>query len=362
MNEKIITCAPLPPPHGGITNWYQILMREADKSGVEFVNVDTSPKTAGNKRSMFNRIVVQGVGMLSKRRQLKKALRRHKDIACAHLATSAQFGLVRDIAFMRLLKKNGIPAVYHLHFGRVPDILASGGTECRLMKTAVSLADTVIAIDRRTEEALTAHFPDTQIEYIPNPIELTETPSRDVPPKKTILYLGMVYKEKGIEELLTAWGILKNDHPEWTLTIAGACDDDYKAYLESRFDLGRVTMTGFLSHDDAMAVLDESAFLVLPSYTEGFPNVVIEAMMHKKAVIATSVGAVEDILAGDCGIVIPPKDVPALSQALECLMQNAAARDAMGARGREKVQTQYAADLVFAQYRQIWKRVSENRS
>jgi len=358
MNEKILTCAPLPPPHGGITNWYQILIRHAEKNGVIFVNVDISPKTAGNKRSLFNRIVVQGLGMLKNRKALKQVIAQHEDISCAHLVTSGAFGLVRDIAFMKVLKKKHIPSVYHIHFGRIPDILASGGSECRMLIKAVTLADTVIAIDRYTEKALSERFPDKRVVYIPNPVE-TEGLTCSVASHNTILYLGMVYKEKGIEELLTAWQTLKASYPDWQLTIAGACDDNYRSYLETNYSMERVTMTGFLAHDDAMKLLSESALLTLPSYTEGFPNVVVEAMMCQKAVVATAVGAIEDMLSGDCGVVIPPKDADALAAALGQLMQDDALRNDMGSRGHEKASAQYAADHVFARYREIWRQTSQ---
>ena len=64
-------------------------------------------------------------------------------------------------------------------------------------------------------------------------------------------------------------------------------------------------------------LLSASDVFVLPSYTEGFPNVIIEAMAMGKPIIATSVGAIPEMLDEGCGVVVPPKDADSLQKALQ---------------------------------------------
>ena len=65
-------------------------------------------------------------------------------------------------------------------------------------------------------------------------------------------------------------------------------------------------------HDDAMRMLANAEIFVLPSHTEGFPNAVLEAMALAKAIIASRVGAIPEMLADECGLLIEAKDVSGL--------------------------------------------------
>ena len=349
---KIITCAPLPPPHGGIANWYRILQEEAPRQDTEFLNIDTSPRKSIDGRSLFYRVVVQGLRMLKQYGELCRLIRKNPDARAAHITTSGQLALVRDILFLNLLRRKGIRSVYHIHFGRIPEIFEKKGMEYKLLRKALTLASATIAIDPKTYNILSN---ETEVYYVPNPVR--EIKIKAAEEKKNILFLGNVMYSKGVEELLTAWESVSEKYPEWTLTIAGFCENSYKEQLESRYSMKNVHLAGFMPHDAAMELLAEAAFLVLPSHTEGFPNVVIEAMMCEKAVLATDVGAIADILSGDCGIVFQAKDIEALTGGLERLISDPAVREKMGRRGKEKAGTQYAADVVFRRYMEIWKAV-----
>lgn len=354
MTSKIITCAPIPPPHGGIAQWYGIFLTEANKNGYEVLNIDTSPKKSIAGRSLFYRVFVQGFRMLSQRKELSKLIKNNKDVKAAHITTSGSLALVRDVLFLRLLKRKGIRSIYHIHFGRMPEIFEKKGLEHRFIKKAISLASEVIAIDPNTNAVLRENFKEEKIHYIPNPVRRLE--EVDFTASKNVLFLGNVLKTKGVEELLCAWKELSDDYSDWTLTIAGFCEKSYLDYLESRYSLRGVSMLGFLPHDEAIEELKKSAFLVLPSYTEGFPNVVIEAMMCKKAVLATDVGAIRDILSGGCGTVISARNSDELRDAMKAMMDDKALLEKMGEIGRAKALNEYSSDIVFNHYADLWER------
>lgn len=353
MGKKVITCAPLPPPNGGIANWYSIVQEEAEKNGIFLININTSPRKSIAGRSIFYRIFVQGFRMLTQYRELARLINDNQDIRVAHITTSGQLALVRDILFLHLLKSKGLKTIYHIHFGRIPEIFTEKKMEYRFLHKAFSLASDTIAIDPKTYQTLCESFGMETIHYIPNPVRKLDMEASIA--KNNVLFLGNVLPAKGIEELLQAWEKLTPEYPDWTLTIAGFCEDSYKAYIEKQYSLQNVIMTGYIPHDDAMKLLAESAFLVLPSYTEGFPNVVIEAMMCGKAVIGTDVGAISDILSGGCGIVIPVKDVRGLQRCIVKLMSDRVLCMKMGKNGLEKATEQYVSDKVFAKYNILWK-------
>ena len=104
------------------------------------MNVNLSPRRSVDGRSIFYRIFVQGFRMIGQRRELKRLIDQNSDVAAAHVATSGQLALIRDIWFLRLLKKKNVRSVYHLHFGTVPKIWARNGLQYRLFRKAVMLA------------------------------------------------------------------------------------------------------------------------------------------------------------------------------------------------------------------------------
>ena len=353
MSKKIVTCAPLPPPCGGIANWYKILLSECKKNGYEVLNINTSPRKSIDSRTIFYRVFVQGFRMIAQRRELNGLIRGNKDVSVAHIATSGSLALVRDILFLKLLRRKKVRSVYHIHYGRIPETFEAKTIEYRLLKKALSLTTNVIAIDPKTFSVLSKDLGKEKVHYIPNPVN--EISVIDNEETKNVLFLGNVLKSKGVEELLQAWEKISEKYPDWTLIIAGFCEDEYKEYLIENYSQKNVIMTGLLDHDKAIEMLKKSAFLVLPSYTEGFPNVVIEAMMCSKAVVATDVGAISDILGNDCGVVITPKNTNELYASMKTLIDNNSLREKMGQQGRKKALEQYEAGKVFEQYVKLWE-------
>ena len=350
--KKIITCIPLPPPYGGITNWFNILQEEAKKNGFSFININTSPGKTIAGRSIFYRIFIQGFRMLRQSAELINIIKNNKEVHVAHITTSGQLALIRDILFLAIFNVHKIKTVYHLHFGRIPQIFEKRGIEYKLFLKALSLSSKVIVIDLRTYQTLYNRYEEGKICYIPNPIKKFSY-NTEVE-KNTVIFVGNVLKAKGVEELLEVWEKVVELHPDWNLTIAGFCEETYKKYLESKYSFKNVIMEGYVAHDEILRKISEAVFLVLPSYTEGFPNVVIEAMMCGKAVIGTDVGAISDILSGECGIIIQPQNTKELEESIIRLINDKKLRMTMGKNGKEKALEHYSSNVVFKKYANLW--------
>ncbi|MBE6589654.1 MAG: glycosyltransferase family 4 protein [Ruminococcaceae bacterium] len=361
---KICMVAPVPPPYGGIGNWV-LLMDEfvRDKENVEFVHVNTAPKSRGlDGRSLWDRVVVQGFSMFGKKNELKHILKKEK-IDAIHITTSGQLAVIRDTMLLKAAKKGKTPTVYHIRFGRIPEIAQANTREWRMIKKAMEVASCVIAIDTKTLAAIKKYAPDVNVCYIPNPFDLAKLEragiKAELPLRKELVFVGWVIKTKGIEELLEAWECVKDTYPEWKLRIIGPYAEDYYKELSSRFSFDRVIFDGEKKHDEAMTLLAGAEGFILPSYTEGFPNAVLEAMALEKPIIATNVGAIPDMLENGCGIVIPAKDTEALKEALEHLLSNDKERQTMSKNARAKLESDYTVETVFGEYEKIWSALSQ---
>jgi len=150
-----------------------------------------------------------------------------------------------------------------------------------------------------------------------------------------LLFLGWLEDHKGVFELLEACRELLPSH-SFQLTLAGRGDAETRAkeFVEREGLGGVVAFAGWVRGDELLALFSESDVLVLPSWHEGFPNAMIEAMAAGLAVVVSAVGNVPDVVTnGEEALLVPPKDAAALAAALGRVMDDGELRNALAMRG-----------------------------
>jgi len=169
-----------------------------------------------------------------------------------------------------------------------------------------------------------------------------------------VLFLGWVEREKGIFELLECARRLSQAAgvPAFKIIIAG----DGSAMAEVRRELddpqltSMIELSGWIDSDAKVDKLRSAHLLVLPSYMEGMPNALIEAMAAGLPVVATDVGAVTDVVCdGVNGLVIPPRNTGRLAEALRDLLVDARLRERMGRAGWSIAKDGFSAERAVDQ-------------
>ncbi len=351
---RVCLIAPLPPPYGGISNWTQMLKKYLCHSCiVELQILDIAPRW----RSIDDKLIwkrVLGGGLQLIRDYVKYVMILIKSPDVVHLTTPGQFALIRDLIFLITSNILGIKSVYHIHFGRVPDILNYNTIEWKIMNLAIQVSTTKVALDENTRSIIAKKYPQKKIEKVPNGFDINEMPiSNNNIIEKSVVYLGWVIKEKGIEDLCAAWE--KYSMSDWSCYIVGPGSDNYKKKLLNRYQLKNIRFFDELGHDDAMCIVNRCSVFVLPSYTEGFPYVIVEAMSLGKAIVATSVGAIPEMLHGGCGVLVKPGDIDSLGSAIKSLCINEEMRKEMGDKAKEKAQNEYSIEKIVDKLIDIWK-------
>ncbi len=351
---KLLLIAPVPPPYGGISNWTRLMLENLPSDLIEYEVLNISPKKRQmDGRTLFDRLFFSGFDMLKKIFLLNISLR-HNSIDVIHMTTSGSLAIIRDILFLSLAKKRGIASYYHIRFGRIPAIIDQNTLEWRLLKKAALLAKTVIAIDSKTYCSLKTHLPDIDLEWIPNPILLSELPVIEDSKSKKVTFIGWVIKNKGIEELLSAWQYINKSYPEWELDLIGPYHFSYMDELKKKFLFNGVNVLGEKKHDDVMLLLNQSEIFILPSYSEGCPNVILEAMGLKKAIIATNVGAIPEMLEENCGQLIDKKSSDDIVSALKSLIEDRNLRNTLAINAYNRVANEYEFDIILDKYMKLW--------
>jgi glycosyltransferase involved in cell wall biosynthesis len=369
-NVKILLLSPLPPPSGGIASWTFNLLEYSKKhlNGIEIYNQDTGLKY----REILNDNVLYRIyyGLFEGFkifRELKRNIKSNKpDII--HLTSTPSLALIKDYFILGIAKRNRIPLVLHWHFGSMPSIFQVNNWERKLISYIIRECSQNILIDSESYRTL-AREGFANIAYIPNPVSLkledkirayTEIPVK--PGKISLTFVGHVIREKGIYELVEACCLIPEIEE---LKIIGSFYPSVKEELEilsgKKSSNEWLKFYGNLGNDEVLEIIHNSNILILPSYTEGFPMVILEAMAMGCAVIATDVGAIPEMLAivsdKPCGICVPPRNVGKLKEALINMISDLAGTHQMGRHGRDRVLLNYTFTQVMELFKFSWKKV-----
>jgi glycosyltransferase involved in cell wall biosynthesis len=139
-------------------------------------------------------------------------------------------------------------------------------------------------------------------------------------------------------------------------------DGPYRMNLEALAkDLGLEKSVTFLGRrQDVPRLLALMDLLVLPSLEEGFPNAILEAMAAGKPVVATRVGGVQEaVLHNTTGLLVAPRDVLALSEAIHSLLGDSIRARAMGRAGRDRVATSFGIDRMVSETQQLYEELAK---
>lgn len=170
-----------------------------------------------------------------------------------------------------------------------------------------------------------------------------------------LLFLSRVEAYKGVIELIDAYAILKLKYPNFKLTIAG----DGKLYEEVKEKIEQeqikdVDVVGYVVGEKKYEVLTEGSVFVFPSYSEGMPNAILEAMAIGLPIIATPVGGLNDFFnEGEMGTFVKIKDVDSIVDAIEKLYLDLDLRNLISLNNIEYAKVNFRCEIVFNKLKNI---------
>ncbi len=221
----------------------------------------------------------------------------------------------------------GVPCVVKLH-GTDINVVARMRTARPGVVRTLQRADRVVAVSRPlAEQAAALGAPRERIDVVRNGVDAALFRPRDraeardrlglAPDRRMALYIGRAEREKGLLDLIEAWGRSGANPDGATLAVVGdgAALDAAKRLAEER--KLPVVFAGARPHAEIPDWIAASDVLVLPSWNEGTPNAVLEAVASGRRVVATRVGGIPDVITSDTlGTLVPARDPVALSAAL----------------------------------------------
>lgn len=353
LKQRVLMIGHTPPPPGGVAVVMQNLLDSSlcDKYTISVLDIS-------RKRRRYK--VVGGADFLSflylalYAAKLLYLLYREKP-AIIHIQ-SCTSAFLRDSLFVVLGKLCGRKIVLHLHGFYSRRHFAFKYSILRVYSQFImNCIDVLILLSESFVSEFDAVFPRVRKLAVPNFVPQNTLKESSLVKKESrsrinVLYVGRLSQLKGTYDLLKAASLLKQDERvQFLLAGLGGTEADEKRIV-SQINRGgledRVKLLGYIEGQSKLDLFQDSDIFVLPSYTEIFPVVIVEAMAAGMPVIATPVGAVPEIIQdGINGFIVPVGDHRSLAERIRYLVQDQEKRLEMGWNNLQKFHKEYRVDI-----------------
>ncbi|WP_332740803.1 glycosyltransferase family 4 protein [Hydrogenophaga sp.] len=353
---RVVMSGPLPPAIGGMASVVGALSQSQLASQTHLILFDTGKKTAAN------RTLLQGIQARLRLMRDWSALLAGQPGTIAHIHTCSGFTFFLDGLLAFVARRHGCRVVLHVHGGLFDTFLDGlNPAMLRIAQYIARRADLVLALSEDWRERLGQRLPGSHIAVLQNGVaEPTVAPQRGANDRPTFLFLGNLSRLKGVPVLLDALELAQVD---WCVHLAGnEGEPGYAQWLGEeikRRGLGeRATLLGPVVGEAKQQLLARADAFVLPSLAEGLPMSLLEAMAARLPVVATSVGAIPDVIdEGVEGHLVPPGEAAPLAQAMDRLAAlTPLQRESMGQAAHARYKLRYSVDAMAQTLLGIYER------
>jgi glycosyltransferase involved in cell wall biosynthesis len=193
---------------------------------------------------------------------------------------------------------------------------------------------------------------------IPNPLSFKSDMTSTLHNKK-VISVGSHSYNKGYDLLLESWSIIENNHPDWELHIYGKIDKE-EIFIKYAQQLKLKNVYFYAPVRDIQSKYAEASIFVLPSRTEGFGMVLIEAMACGVPCVSFNCphGPADIIADGEDGFLVPEGDIRQLADKIRFLIENESVRKEMGSAARNNVK-KYLPENIVKQWDELFKTLTK---
>jgi len=273
-----------------------------------------------------------------------KNIKPEPDLIHAHFSYPDGYGM------MNLAKKWRVPLVISALGTIERKVAYEGSYTSRQIIEAMTFADKILSVSEDLKlHIVNLGINEDKVHVVPNGVDTVKFKPAgkaharnllNLPQDKNIvLFVGALRKIKGVDYLIEAAKDFVNMNTD--LFMVGR-DDGLRKSLEKRAQELKIAdcirFTGPVNHEDVPLWISASDILVLPSLSEGRPNVVLEALACEVPVVATNVGGIPELMVdGETGYLVPAKNPVELSRKINRLLENESRRETMGKLGRKSI-------------------------
>lgn len=270
-----------------------------------------------------------------------------------HINTSSYWGFYEKSLYVIICRICGIKTILHIHGGGFEEFYNG---ENRLMKMYIKnilkISSRVIVLSEKWADFTKRISKGSYIIIIPNMVKIEKNYVKEnINDAIEIIFVGDINQNKGIRDLLEVFK--KNPRQKAILNVCG--DGTLLKELSQNISSESIKYHGRVNKSKLIAIYKRSQIFILPSYHEGLPFAMLEAMSYQLAIIITSVGGIPDVIKdGYNGILIEPGNKKQLETKMQLLIDNQEFRALLSKNAFETVSNEYSWESGYKKYIKLY--------
>jgi glycosyltransferase involved in cell wall biosynthesis len=354
----VVVIGALPPPANGVTLSLRHLLESPLAERFELTHVDVSDP---REISKVERLDLRNVWLGLKAIALSAGALARKPALCYLPLARNRLGVLRDGLLLVLARLLGVPAVAHFHGAGFDAFYRSEPAAMRLLiRLALSRRTHVVVLGNTRRDDFRGLVPPERVHVVANGIPDVAKPPADRD-GRCVVYLGNLSARKGVFDFLEASAHVLSELGDARIVVAGPwfrpADQQVAQQRIAELGLaGRVLFPGPVDEAGKVALLAGADLLALPSYHEGMPLVILEALRSGVPVVATQVGSVPETVAdGVEGRLVEPGDVDGLAACVLELLRDDALRARLAKAARARYEREFTLDRFASQLAAVFE-------
>lgn len=341
---------------GGITSVIsQLLNHDWNKDGVEMSFIPTYIETNNIRKMAF---------FAKSYWKIKSELKKNKiDIVHIHMSYKGSF--IRKYVIHKLCKKYNTPDIIHLHGSEFNKWFnESNINKQNQIRVLLREANAFIVLGEKWNNAIKQIEPKANTVVVSNSIHIPVKTTKWNNPFQ-VLFLGVLIKRKGVADLLKAIKILersgKTANVRFVIAGTGEEEDNLKSQC-NKLELDKIIeFVGWTNGEKKIKLIKESQMLVLPSYNEGLPIAILEAISYGLPIVATDVGDISAAVKDkENGYLVKPGDIERLADRMEKIILNKHIYDNMSIASRKIAENEFSDEKYFLKLKESYYSVVKN--
>lgn len=345
---------------GGVTNYLELLIQYLNKNEFQIKHF-VQGKSPTRWKNIFLPFIT-----LYQLIKLRKVIKTYKPDLIHINPSLGPTAIVRDFAFLKIAKRKRIPVLFFIHGWQhaLSSKFKENGYWKNYFKKRFALCDAIVVLAKEfKEELVKLGIPEERIYISSTMVESEEylPDTKEFYPPFKILFCANMHRKKGPHEVLKAAPLVLEKYPDTKFIFVGeGVELENLKKLCSKMELdSNVEFMGYKKGKEKITIFKKSHIFVYPSYTEGFPVVILEAMAAGMPLITTPVGGLADAFEdGKQGLIIKsmlpnPKEV---AEKIVTLIENPTLMKKMSENNLREAKEKYDVRIVCRNIETVYRR------